>query len=399
MAESDKVIRGYAFVESVSKPSEDGSTYQRLSLVLDVISTSAFDSDEGGERNPKDLSIIRIMSTLNRLQELFYIGDIAEGTWFYVVFQDSPGNPIAWVLDAADDYSGPIRRTNLIDLQPLLMKLRGSSEPNLFTRLSALCNPAREQAKQAKQNLKSDFITNLPPRDFYVRVVDVGQASFAAIHEAMALNSNIVGYFDVGGPAFFHNKTFPKVFTENTRVPKKGFVALSHWDFDHYSLALTKLKSLQQLTWYAPVQTVGPNAARLQSQLGCNLVLLEQSSFQITQGLDLWRAAIPIPKKDRNASGYVLTVSRHDAKALLTGDMPYNKIPPHVTHNLSALCITHHGGLGGGTPPSPVNRYGIAAVSYGVPNSYHHPNTSNLKNHKNIGWRICPTCLLGDVWL
>ena len=327
MAVQSEEIRGYAFVDTVSKPNDRASSYQRLNIVLDVISASAFQSDKGIARDPKDLSIIRIMSTLSRLQSHFSLDGIAEGEWFEVIFQYREGEPLAWVLDAANDYSGPIRKTNLVGFKPLSMRQPGSPEAILLSDLLELCSPAR---KKPTQNLQNIIIPSRPNQNFFVRVVD-GQASFSAIHSSRSPDSNIVGYFDVGGPAFFHHHTFPKVFNESTRVPDAGFVALSHWDFDHFSLALTKLKALQQLMWYAPDQNVGPNAARLQSLLGGRLTLLVQPSFQIARGLQLWKGNGSVT--DRNASGYVLTVSGQETKALLTGDIPYAMIPANVKNN------------------------------------------------------------------
>ena len=115
-------------------------------------------------------------------------------------------------------------------------------------------------------------------------MIDVGHANCAAIHVAQDPNSAIIGYYDVGAPVFFHRKTFPKAFVEEKRVPNSGFVVLSHWDFDHYALAVTKLKSLQALKWYAPNQAVGPNAARLQSILGNNLRFIHAIQIPILAG-------------------------------------------------------------------------------------------------------------------
>jgi len=391
-------IRGYAFVDVVSKPNEGINSYQRLNIVFDVISASAFHAGRGVMDDPKDLWIVRIMSTLSRLQSLFFIEDITEGTWFSVAFQDKEGNPPAWVLEATDDYNGPIKRTNLVRLQPISLRQPGSPETNLHDRLSELC---KSNEGQTTQNLDLRIISSQLEENYFVRVIDVGHANFAAIHLSRNPDSNIVGYFDVGGPVFFHHHSFPNTFPESNRVPAQGFVALSHWDFDHYSLAVTKLKDLQKLRWFAPNQTVGPNAIRLQFQLGGNLTFITQPSFQIAQRLDLWKGTGSVT--DRNNSGYVMTVSSQTTKVLLTGDVGYDMIPTQAKSNLSALGITHHGGSGSGTPPSPMNGQGVAAVSFGVPNYYHHPDVNNLMNHTAVGWTVNPTFVTktqrGDVWL
>lgn len=391
----DEKIEGYAFIDAVSKPVEGATRYHRVDIVLDMISAPAFDAGKGPLREPQDLMIVRIMSTMDRLQRLFSVQDISEGSWIRVAFRNCEGNPTAWVIGAGNDYSGPVRRTNLVELQPLSSPVRGPTESGLLSDLSKLCATTQ---RRTPQNFVSSASPGQPQKRYSVRVADVGHANFSAIHLSRKKDSDIVGYFDVGGPVFFHHRSFPKTFKET--VPGEGFVALSHWDFDHYSLAVTKLKDLQKLKWYAPEQTVGPNAARLQSLLG-NLTLLTQPSFQIEEGLTLWRGKGP--QTDRNNSGYVLAVKGRENKILLTGDVAYDQIPKRVTSNVSALCITHHGGSGSGAPPSPVKEKSLAAVSYGIPNRYHHPDSTSLNKHKAAGWTVKPTfetnLTRGDVWL
>lgn len=392
---SDVKMEGYAFVDAVSKPREASTRRQRLNIVLDMMSESSFETARGSLPKPQDLMIVRIMSTMQRLQSRFSVQSITEGTWFRVAFRHSEGDPPAWVLGAGNDYRGPVLRTNLVALQPLSDMPTGSNDANLLRDLSMLCTVTQVHTPQ---NAVSSTIQDRPERKYSVRVADVGHANFSAIHLSQRRDSEIVGYFDVGGPVFFHHRSFPKAFNET--VPKKGFVALSHWDFDHYSLAVTKLKKLQKLRWYAPKQAIGPNAARLQSLLK-NLTLLTQPSFQIEPGLTLWHGNGP--QTDRNNSGYVLTVLGQENKILLTGDAAYDQIPAQAKSNVSALCITHHGGAGSGTPPSPAKQNGVAAVSYGVPNRYHHPDETNITKHEEAGWTVKPTFVesaqRGDVWL
>jgi len=395
MTDSSEPISGYAFVEAVSTPPEQAGRQERSDVVLDVIVSSAFDSGKGGERNPRDLAIVRIMSTMKRLKNRFNLSAVVEGNWFSVTFGPSPGDPPAWLLYGTSDYSGPITRINLIRMEPLNGKPKNSPQERLLADLRALCHLGQA----------GNFIQQVPPlkprATHFVRVLDVGHANFSAIHKSRDADSPIEGYFDVGGPVFFHHHTFPKAFADVGRVPKRGFVALSHWDFDHYSLAVTKLKALRQLCWYAPEQDVGPSAARLQSLLGGNLTLLKQAAFQVGHGLDLWKGLGP--STDRNSSGYVMTASIGRGNALLTGDVAYDMIPAAAFSNLSALAITHHGGSGGGAPPSPLNGTGVAAVSFGLPNRYHHPDSTNLLAHKGKGWTVHATfntqISRGDVWL
>jgi beta-lactamase superfamily II metal-dependent hydrolase len=232
-------------------------------------------------------------------------------------------------------------------------------------------------------------------------MIDVGHANCAAIHVARSADSRIIGYYDVGAPIFFHHGTFPKAFLEQRRIPDDGFVILSHWDFDHYALAVTRLKDLQELQWYAPNQSVGPNAARLQSQLGGRLHFIDAKQVPILSNLRLWKGLGPI--LDRNSSGYVLRATRGNDSALLTGDVSYEAIEPAAKSRLMALGITHHGGKGSANPPQPHGE-GHAVVSYGLPNRYGHPSEQHLKAHEAAGWKVRRTAgdsifARGDIWL
>lgn len=385
---------GYGFLESFSKAGE-GSVYSRMNIVFDMVDAAAFDQGRTADRSPQHLSFVRIMSTSKRLNDLFAIGEVLEeGEWFRVTLATRSGMPRAWILEADGDYEGPIHRLNVVGLERLAGKgadttLQAASTVSQLRQWCTVVAPACQAAHR-------QF-----PADLYVRVVDVGHANFSAIHNERSTTDGIVGYFDVGGPIFFHHRTLPEHFPEYQYVPDDGFVALSHWDFDHYSLALTKLKALQQLTWYAPDQPVGPTAARLQSLLGTRLNLISAPVFDISGTLRMWRGTGPID--DRNNSGYVLTVPNSKGATLLTGDVSYAAIPPQATSNLAALCITHHGGSGAGGPPTPATGTAVAAVSFGIPNYYHHPDDAAIAEHTGAGWTVSPTYRAsagrGDVWL
>lgn len=393
--EVEELRRGYGFIESFSKPDED-SPYSRINIVLDVVDAKAFDTGIAENRSPAHLSMVRIMTTQKRLEQLFKINWlVSEGEWFQIRLGVCPGMPRAWVLEASNDYGGDVISLNLIGLLPVSdVRLGFVIPPNsMLSKLKAWCKISCQPAVRPA-------ILNTPP-DLYVRVADVGHASFSAIHIKRDPTSKIVGYFDVGGPVYFHHHTFPKAFNEHELIPDNGFVALSHWDFDHYSLAVTKMKSLQNLTWYAPDQLVGPNAARLQVLLGAQLNFVHTQTYRISGALQMWKGTGA--PSDRNNSGYVLTVRNNTGETLLTGDVAYDFVPAGAKTDLVALGVTHHGGSGAGTPPKPLAGSGKAAVSFGLPNRYHHPNWHDLTNHKRLGWDVQPTFVTltnrGDVWL
>lgn len=391
--------RVYGFVEAVTQPSEANS-YARMDIVFDAVDAIGFDDGVALDRAPEHLSIIRIMTTPKRLRERFGVDfDLMEGNWFEIVFTPKRGQPPAWILDATADYRGPVIRTNVVRLRSLEGPSRtGAVPPPLpLQALLAWCRMEGSFGTSARVHVSSQ-----PTRDFpRIRMIDVGHASCAAIHVAHDPDSKIIGYYDVGAPVFFHRGTFPKLFKEQQRVPEDGFVILSHWDFDHYSLALTQLKPLQKLRWYAPDQSVGPNAARFQARLGAHLTFINRRQVPILPGLRLWKGNGIA--SDRNNSGYVLRATQEDGSALLTGDVGYEAIPSAAKRGLKALGITHHGGSGCTNPPPP-NERGRAVVSYGWPNRYKHPNELYLAEHALAGWKIRRTAgdaayQRGDVWL
>lgn len=386
--------RIYGFVEGMTPPIPRNN-YSRFTLMLDAVDGTAFDNDPTASREPEYLSILRVISTPQRMLDLFNFEVSQEGSWVRLTLGTKSGRPPAWVLNASNDFSGEVIRTNVMSIERLPVAEEGPNLPHsVADDLENWCTikPPRPKAKLIK-NVR-------PPKErFHVRMVDVGHASCAAIHTERNRNSPIVGYFDAGAPAFFHSKSFPTFFDEDARVPASGFVVLSHWDFDHYALAVTRLKNLQKLDWYAPKQKVGPNAAKFQDDLGERLHFISGKKIPITKGLRLYRGLGPLT--DRNNSGYVMRLKQKDENVLLTADVDYDHISTALKNGLTGLSVPHHGGNGSATPP---NGKGIAAVSYGLPNRYRHPIENNLLAHVSAGWNIKRTAAHGhtsrsDRWI
>jgi beta-lactamase superfamily II metal-dependent hydrolase len=375
----------FGFLEAKYFPLER-SHYLRMDLAFDSIDVDRFERHVANNRQAEDLSIVRVMTTRRRFAEKFSLGEDIEEGWYRLELSTSPDSPPAWQVSAAGNYLGPIQRTNVVAIEPVSGALR-----------TALRSGSRVSVSRSPQTSR----VALPPADFHVRVVDVGHASFSAVHATRDTQGKIVGYFDVGGPVFFHKATFPKSFREGERVPRSGFVVLSHWDFDHYSLAVSKLVELQELHWYAPRQEVGFNAARLQANLSSRLKFIAARRVDIGPSLQLFRGLGT--RTNRNDSGYVMLVKSGRGPVLLTGDVSYEKIPMRAKRGLVGICIPHHGGNGSENPPTSATR-ATAAVSYGLPNRYHHPNEANLKQHASPHWHVertagSPTRLRGDIWL
>ncbi|WP_157786939.1 hypothetical protein [Herbaspirillum rubrisubalbicans] len=378
----------YVFIESVEKAQgADNNRYLRSQFILDAITESAYEDLERDATSPEGLSILRLQTTERRLTTLFNLPDVdLEGRWAFVEIGFRPGNPSVWSVDANEDYILRRKRENVISFR--ILSLAETDE--------VLNHPNFKQTQKIK-TLQSSAASNvkISVPSIEVRVLDVGQASCAAIHSKGA----VVGYYDAGAPIFFHRKGFPSTFTEGGRVPSRGFVALSHWDFDHYSLALTHLPQLLNLNWYAPDQSTGYNGNRLKALLGSKLKYVSTTSFSVTKNIVMHRGTAATT--DRNNSGYVLRIGSRDGAYLLTGDVAYNSLPSGVTNNLIGLGISHHGGDGAGNPPQPKMPGNNAAVSFGLGNHYKHPKATLIKQHTKAGWVVLETArpTRGDCWL
>lgn len=383
-------LRYYVFVESVSRSEiEEDNAYARTQYMLDAIQVDAFRSSQRAEDSTEGLSIMRLQTTPRKFGEVSELGtDNVEGKWAAIELGVSSNMPLVWKVDASDSYLGPAKRLNLIKFRLL------DDDEAAGLGLTAYCTVTHLKSVPYPGPRRI-----LAPRPG-VRVLDVGHASCVAIHKTREVSSDILGYYDVGFPVFFHAKGFPKSFPDVKRVPSSGFVVLSHWDFDHYGLALTILPTLRNLKWYAPAQPVGPNAARLQRMLGTNLNLSSSSPRYIGPNLSVWRGLAPA--SDRNNSGYVMRVGDAANAILLTGDVGYGYIRSRVKANIAGLGITHHGGNGSSGPPFPLQKNtSIAAVSYGKGNRYKHPSPLRLREHRRAGWIVLKTAapIRGDRWL
>ncbi|WP_286863710.1 MULTISPECIES: hypothetical protein [unclassified Herbaspirillum] len=320
--------------------------------------------------------------------------DYLEGTWLEIKIGRRPDGPSITKLDATNSYAGQPEQFYLLNFELLSWTEAG--------RLG-LTNSEESTPEAIWDNgygLTSSY-NNVGSAKNRVRVLDVGHASCAAIHDNPEKSNRVIGYYDVGAPVYFHLKDFPKVFKEHVRVPNdgEGFVALSHWDFDHYSLAVTKLPQLRTLKWYAPFQAVGKNCLRLQKLVGGNLTFISAATYGILPDVLLFRGTASY--SDRNNSGYAARVGTMNEAYLLAGDVGYLHLSPFATMNLLGLGITHHGGRGADHPPPPLAKNLKAVVSYGAKNTYGHPKIDSLLEHANAGWKIIETAQpkRGDRWL
>lgn len=368
--------RIYAFVDSVIE-ADPTQPHSRMSLQLDAVDANAFDDNIGAVEDRGALLLARVSTTPNRFAELFDMEVPTEGDWLEVKLGREPGQPRAWQFPLANTYVAQppvngIEITKLVESSETVIHLEGA------------CVAPDAETLESDEPLRALFAA-AAKRDLRITALDVGQAACVAFSNG----SRPFGYFDVGAPMFFNWRSFPRRLDHD--IAKDGFVVLSHWDFDHFALAIQR-PELKRLKWFAPKQPVGPNAAHFQKSLGSRLRFIPSD---VDIGDIQLRKCTGTSPRDRNATGYALRIERKDAGILLPGDADYQWIPPVIARGTNRIMVPHHGAAG--SPPlSPDGRpFPVAVVSYGVPNTYRHPNEDQIYAHRRAGWRIRRTAAHG----
>lgn len=369
--------RIYAFVDSVNEAVSDRPR-SRMSLQLDAVDADAFDDSAGAVNNEGTLLLVRVSTTANRLAELFAVEAPTEGKWFEMRLARQRFLPRAWRLPLVGNYV-PEPALNVVGMAAL------PETSDIVVRLQGACTaPDAETVENVEQLTR--LLSTASRGDLRVTALDVGQAACVAFSRG----SQTVGYFDVGAPTFWNQKSFPRKLDHD--IARDGLVILSHWDIDHFGLAL-RHRGLMSLDWYAPKQPVGPNAAHFQKSLGARLKFI--SADVQTRGFALVRCT-GTSTTDRNSTGYVLRVDRTGVGIVLPGDADYQWIPVRIARGADRIMMPHHGAAGT-SPPSPNGGNNpLAVASYGIPNSYHHPNEAQIAAHQRAGWRVRRTAAHGS---
>ena len=372
----------YGLIEDVID-AVDGNNFSRSHLLLDCVFAHRF--DDGGNNaltEPSALSLVRAMSTTKKWHRVFGTTEFAKGDWVALTIDDDGNAPRAWELPASNGYTaGPSRSLRSIT------RLGDGSEP---ARADASASLAFRLASGSDSALPHS--RNMPIENFVARLgssgdasfefiaLDVGQASATLIRR----NGRAIGLFDAGAPVWFNKGSIAPRFVPPA-IPG-GFIFLSHWDFDHFDLGRRHMP-YRDLDWFAPVQPVGPNTAKFQTELGSKLTFVTGATS--SAGFTFAQGTAPDPK-DRNGSGYQLRYEKDGRALLLTGDSDYNCIRTQMLSGLTAVTIPHHAGRGT-APPLPQWPAARAVASYGVPNSYRHPDGRTLSEHRNRGWDVVST--------
>jgi len=348
--------------------------YARIVLHLDCVDQEALVESIGAMRDEGNLALVRVITTLRALNRHFQISKLTEGQWIALRIERKQGMPRAWVLPASHDYRLG-RPTNVVS-----MKILPDHDP-LVHKLSTACQFM--QAPPQPVALASAFQqhANSLSGKIQIQALDVGQASSAVF----LVDGLPIGFFDVGAPIWFNQKSISSSY--KPPLVRKGFVMLSHWDFDHIDQA-RRFPQLQSLDWFAPDQPVGPNTVKLQEKIGSRLTFVHGSAT-FNRRIHIAPGTSTDPK-DRNGTGYAMRVEQGAEIALLLGDSDYSYVQTHMLAGATALTIPHHGGRGS-VPHAPAGGSGIAIASYGNPNSYKHPHEPHLDAHASLGWNVART--------
>lgn len=270
----------------------------------------------------------------------------------------------------------------------------------------ATLKPVDSQTSAALETLVSlegvpvateEFLTKTLTLDGAVAAVvyDVGQGNCNAILNA---GYQPLLYFDFGGGAGPHTKTFPDTLTGMCTC-RRPPVLLSHWDWDHWATALRNVNSagtgdLLALPWIAPRQRVGPVHRAFVAKLDNLHLWPDEGLTEIhLDHFSVYKCSAA--NSGRNHSGLVLEFRPFWAKdhgLLFPGDCDYDFLPPPIRKKgaYDVICVPHHGGKaqsGSAFGPTRSAMYNRLCYSAGDPNHYGHPRQDTIDAHRHKNWQ------------
>lgn len=245
---------------------------------------------------------------------------------------------------------------------------------------------------KAKRLLSSISISKEGER--FATCYNVGQGSAVCVSEKLAEITKPLLYFDVGGGANFNRFTYPDPDTKNFKVEENTIFILSHWDEDHYETAKRNMNLVRCRKYIAPVQIVTPRNLLFAKKIKDNgeLILLPKKFTEYVFSLGTLVRCKEQDLKKKNDSGLALLLDLNKKNnlntILLPGDAQYKFIPNIKDIKIDALIATHHGGKLNRAirVPSPTNKKGCIAYSYGKDNIYGHPLRNSECNHTINQW-------------
>lgn len=236
-----------------------------------------------------------------------------------------------------------------------------------------------------------------------VGVMDVGQGNCNMLIDG----EHPTVYFDTGYPLRFYSRSAPGPVYRPVPGTPSGPIAqnaagnleviLSHWDWDHWRLAV-KWPELQQLHWIVPKQVIGasarnfyeglPNRHRLPRSREPRMLNIHTPNYRLC-------TCHPGPHaradKIQNNTGLGMAVQAtlpspgqpgQRAVVLLTADANFSSLPVELTGlpNIAGITAVHHGSDANGAAealPEPQEGIGGGRIAYsygcGPPPERKHP--------------------------
>lgn len=265
------------------------------------------------------------------------------------------------------------------------LPLRSSDARFLEAVVSLRGNPDTS-ADQIQAILNGSQLRGRPTTNTFVACYNVGQGNCSAICQQDAYP---LLYVDFGCGVLRNAKTFPKGM--RPCLTSHQPIVLSHWDLDHWALAL-RFPNAEECKWIVPRQApLGATHVKFAQRLHQKGSLLIWPSSQQQMGTAHGMIYKLPQNRCRNRSGLVMTAETKwqapdPIRTLLPGDAPYRFIPTNAQTDLAGLVVSHHGGSHRGDTPPTARSAHKCSYSYGVGNSYRHPKQSAVRKHIGAGW-------------
>lgn len=351
-----------------------------------------------GKADPSRLFLLKILTTSSEFSRLAQTFEAADGQWFAIRLlpRGKISGPLAWTSSLGP--GGYLRTIPMVvesirflfsDGDRPLRPVGAAVDPDvgLAHAIATVCEfPASAIGKvRAAKALLASL-----PAPTTITVNDVGQASLVTAKDH---GGEPLFHLDAGWPISYNLKTAAaKPIFASTGLP----VILSHWDWDHLH-GYYAISGLSSGVWIAPIQRLGPGAAKVAKWLARHGRLYGVASGNLAAGaVVLGRSKGP--KGDINRTGLCARIALASGKTLLfVGDADYDLARPVPVTPPDFLVAAHHGARFNGAVVPPLAYGASCVVSVGKGNGYGHPSRKHIKKHKKLGWQVSYTCKHGGV--
>lgn len=397
-----KLIARLCRVESIINDGLVNPNANRVSFEFDTVDAEIPRDDAiamiDGAADPSGLFLLKVLTTSSEFSRLSQIPQAADGQWFAISLlpRGKISGPLAWATSLGPDgyeQTIPMVVKNIRFLfsdgdRPLRpVGADVDADAVLAQAIALACEfpiGAIGKVAEAKSVLAS------LPAPTTITVHDVGQASLATAKDRQG---KPLFHLDAGWPISYNIKTASAKPTLGTAgLP----VILSHWDWDHLH-GFYAIPGLSSGVWIAPIQRLGPGAAKVAKWLAGKGRLHGVASGNI-KGLSVVLGRAKGPKGDLNRTGLCARITLASGKTLLfVGDADYDLVRPAPVAPPDFLIAAHHGARFKGAVVSPATVGASCVVSVGKGNGYGHPSPSHIAKHTKSGWTVSYTCKHGAV--